>query len=78
MDTMLRALRSEDASPALRVKVEELRNKRDSLETKAEALKRHRLRGWANAQREFEEARSELKTTWRTVIGRLDRESLFI
>lgn len=78
VDTLLRAFRrNEEAPPSLASKMEELRNKRDSVVTKVEALKRHKQSGWSEAKGELEEARRELRNSWRTVIGTLDRESLF-
>ncbi|MFT5289165.1 MAG: hypothetical protein ACI82F_001224 [Planctomycetota bacterium] len=78
VDTLLRAfLRSAEAPPTLGPKMEELRNKRDSVITKLEALKRHKVSGWAEARKELDSARRELRDAWRTVIGALDRECLF-
>jgi len=78
VETLLHAFRrNDDAPPSLGSKMEELRNKRDSVVTKVEALKRHKQRGWSEARGELEVARRELKESWRTVIGTLDRESLF-
>lgn len=78
VDTLLDAFRSNGEAPAaLGARLEALRNKRDSVVTKVEALKRHRTRDWARARRELDAARGELRECWRSVIGTLDREDLF-
>ena len=79
VDTLLRAFhRSEDAPPALRGKLEELRNRRDTVVTKVDALARHRHSGWRSARRELDDARAEFRGAWRSVIGTLDKESLYV
>jgi hypothetical protein len=79
VDTLLRAFhRRAGTPPSLGCKMEALRNKRDTVVTKVEALKRHRDSGWQSAQRELDSARRELRDAWRSVIGTLDKESLFV
>ena len=76
VDALLRAFRRGSGTAAkLASRMEALRNKRDTVETKVEALKRHRESGWSEAHREFLDARRELRDSWRTVISALDRES---
>lgn len=78
VDTLLQAFGGlDEVPPALGSKLEALRNKRDTVVTKVEALKRHRGDGLARARRELERARRELRDAWRTVIGILQKESLF-
>ncbi len=79
VETLLRAFHQHaEVPPALGARLEELRNKRDSVVTKLEALKCHKVRGWTEARRELDGARRELRDAWRSVIGTLDRENLFI
>ena len=66
------------APPALASRMEALRNKRDTFVTKVEALKRHRDRNWFRAREDLERAQRELQDAWRTVIGTLNKEGLFI
>jgi len=78
VDVLLHALRARDDTPrAVAARLEELRNKRDSLVTKFDALKLHMVVGWAAAANEVELAQRELRAAWRTVIGMVDREALF-
>ncbi len=79
VETLLQAFgRNEEAPPALGSQMEALRNKRDTVDTKLYALKHHRNSGWSKARRELDEARTELRNAWRSVIGILDKESLFV
>lgn len=79
VDTLLRAFDGrDDAPPVLAARMEALRNKRDSVVTKVEALKHHKHEGWTQARRELREAERELKESWRMVINTLDRESMFV
>jgi len=79
VDSLARAIReSEETPPALECRVEELRNKRDSVVTKVAALKRHTQSGWSAAWREFDEARKKLRRSWRAVLGAMDRERFFL
>lgn len=48
--------------------LESLQHKRDSLVTKAAALRRHHDNGWRKAKHEFDNARRELDESWRSVI----------
>ena len=75
VDTLLDAFHASDGGPAsLASKMEELRNKRDSVLTKVEALKRHKATGWSAARAELRDAQSELRGVWRSVISTLDKE----
>lgn len=78
VESLLSAFRTRNglASP-LGSKLEELRNKRDSVVTKFEVLKRHRETGWSEARRELDKATRELRESWRSTLGTLDRESRF-
>ena len=67
-----------DCAPQLAARMEALRNKRDTVVTKVEALKRHRSRNWYRARLELEDARRELEDSWRTVIGALNKEGLYV
>jgi hypothetical protein len=79
VDTLLEAFHGRDeAPPILGSRMEALRNKRDCVLTKVEALKRHKHQGWARARKELDEARRELRECWRTVISTLQKESLFV
>ena len=79
VDTLLHAFRGrDDVPPKLDHRMEALRNKRDSVETKLQALRRHKDRQWTRARAELEEAQRELRDSWRLVIHTLDRESLFV
>ncbi len=79
IDTLLEAFAQDDeAPPALGSKLEELRHKRDTVLTKLEALRRHRRAGWSLAIDELDRARHELRQAWRSVLGILDKESLFL
>ena len=76
VDRLLEAFHSSgNASPILAPGMEALRNKRDTLVTKVQALARHQEIGWSRAQSEVERARRELRDSWRIVISALDRES---
>ncbi len=78
VDTLLHAFHnSTEAPPSLGSKMEALRNKRDTAATKVQALKRHRDRDWSKARDELTHARQELRQAWRSVIGTLDKESLY-
>lgn len=77
VDSLLDAFQSQRRSmPGLAVRMEGLRNKRDTYVTKVEALKRHRERNWARAREEFEGAQRELQDAWRTVISTLNKQGL--
>lgn len=79
IDSLLQAFhRAESVPPSIGSKMEELRNKRDCVLTKVEALKHHKRSGWQSARKELDEARRELRDAWRTIIGTLDKESLFV
>jgi hypothetical protein len=76
VDVLLRAFCKGDRTiPKLAPRMEALRNKRDTVVTKVEALKRHRESGWSRAHREFLDARRELRESWRSVISTLDKET---
>jgi len=76
VDALLRAFRrGGGTTEKLAPRMEALRNKRDTVVTKVEALKRHRESGWSRAHREFLDARRELRESWRSVICALDRET---
>lgn len=78
VDRLIDAFRSGAGAPAvLAPKMEALRHKRDRLVTKVRALEHHRQRGWSAAERDFREARRELREAWRSVIATLDRECEF-
>ena len=79
VDTLVSAFqRSGEAPPALEPKLEELRHKRDSVVTKLAALRHHERRGFKDARHELERARSELRNAWRSVIGTLSKDGLFV
>ena len=79
IDTLLAAYRSNEHAPvALHSQLEDVRHKRDTFATKLVAMTHHRDSGWFEARRELESARRELRDSWRTVIGVLGRESLFV
>jgi len=79
VDTLVEAFHGRRATPpSLHAKIEALRNKRDTVVTKVVALKHHPREGWRDARRELEVARRELRDCWRSVIGTLDKEGLFV
>ena len=79
VDRLLEAFHtSQEPPPNLGVKLEALRNKRDTAITKVDALEHHRRRGWPRARKELNEALEELRDSWRTVLGALDKETIFI
>lgn len=77
VDALLNAFRGQQSSlPGLTVRMEGLRNKRDTYVTKVEALKRHRDRNWFRAREELEEAQREMHNAWRSVISALNKHGL--
>ena len=74
VDALLIAFRGKQvSSPGLTVRMEGLRNKRDTYVTKVEALKRHRDRNWFRARDELERAQRELHDAWRSVLAALNK-----
>lgn len=79
VNALLAAVSEEDdCPPMLGGKVESLRNKRDSLMTKYEALRRHQRSGWERARRDLCDAREEFLNSWRSVMATIDREGIFL
>lgn len=67
------------AAAILPARLEELRHKHRTVETKLVALEKapdHEPARWRRAARELQEADSELRETWRSVLGQLERGRL--
>ena len=77
VDALLRATRSAaGTNRELGAKMESLRNKRDTAETKVRALGRHLESGWRPALQECERARLELVASWRAFIKSIEPQEL--
>ncbi|QDU70055.1 hypothetical protein Pla86_51750 [Planctomycetes bacterium Pla86] len=59
----------------LAAKLEELRHRIETLATKARGLAHHSGEGWKRARVDYLRARNEVSTTWRTLLGLLEREA---
>lgn len=78
VDALVRTFEGEAACPpSVLSRLESLRNKRDTLLNKLEALRHHSDHRWNAARDELEEARRECREGWRLVLGSLEREKIF-
>ncbi len=78
VDRLIRAFRASEASiPGLAAKLEELRNRRDTVEIKAQALARHSGERFEEAQHDFKVARAEMLAVWRSVLAAVERDGAF-
>ena len=78
VDFILQAYRDKGAPTAiLTAKLEELRNKRDSVVTKQRALEHHRRSGWSSARLALDQAWRDLHDAWRTALAAIDKSGGF-
>ncbi len=75
MDSLRRTARKD---ARMRVRLEALRHRRETARVKAVALERAGTRRSADARGELAEALDDLRASWRSVIGALDREGVYL